>query len=58
MVCHVCVAVAVAGHLHSLEASGYPVPLADWGSHVCAWVAQFSSGALLVLLGWGWTLTP
>jgi hypothetical protein len=54
-----CAAVGMElAHLCSIQHSGSPIRWADWLSHVLGWVAQFGSAALLVLLGWGWTLCP
>ena len=44
-------------HLLSVQWTGYGLRLCDWLSHLANWCAQFLLGALLVLLGWGWTLT-
>jgi hypothetical protein len=45
-------------HLLSIQFTGEPVKTLDWLSHVCMWVAQFGVAGLLVMLSWGWTLTP
>ena len=44
-------------HLLSVQWTGYGLRLCDWLSHLANWFGQFLLGALLVLLGWGWTLT-
>jgi hypothetical protein len=45
-------------HLLSIQFYGEGWRTLDWLSHMCLWVAQFGLAALLVMLGWGWTLTP
>ena len=45
-------------HLWSVQSTGRSMILMDWLSHIAQWAAQFGAGALLVLLGWGWTLSP
>ena len=45
-------------HLLSIQWTGGGFMSCDWMSHMCSWAAQFLLGALLVLLSWGWTLTP
>lgn len=45
-------------HLLSIQWTGAGFMSCDWMSHMCSWAAQFLLAALLVLLSWGWTLTP
>lgn len=45
-------------HLLSIQFAGEAIHSLDWISHGCMWVAQFGLAGLLVLLSWGWTLTP
>lgn len=45
-------------HLLSIQFTGEPIKTLDWLSHMCMWVAQFGVAGLLVMLSWGWTLTP
>lgn len=45
-------------HLLSIQFTGEAIRTLDWLSHMCMWVAQFGMAGLLVMLSWGWTLTP
>ena len=44
-------------HLWSLEASGRGSPFSDGVSHILSWLATSVMTTVLVLIGYGWTIT-